>query len=149
MKKVKPKKCCVCGNEFTPRFKTTEKHCSYKCANSDKKPQKPKKSIPKFSRKRAKQENVYKKERRLFLEQPENQICFIGGCGKSSTTIEHRKGRIGYADDWAMENNITLLLDKRFWAGCCHEHNLELERNPELSRKYQLSKLHSGKKIEK
>lgn len=55
-------------------------------------------------------------------------------------------GRIGYADDWAIENGITLFLDVRFWKPCCLEHNLELENNPELSKQYQLSKIHGGKK---
>jgi len=80
---------------------------------------------------------------------PQNKVCFIGGCGKRATTIEHTKGRVGYADEWAKENGISLYLDVRFWRGCCLKHNLELENNSELSNKYQLSKIHSGKKIKK
>ena len=88
----------------------------------------------------------YKVQRIMFLAKPENKICFIDGCGKLATTVEHRAGRLGYADEYAKENNIPLTLDERFWAGCCLEHNLELENNPEMSKKYQLSKIHNGKK---
>ncbi len=80
---------------------------------------------------------------------PQNKVCFIGGCGKLSTTVEHTKGRKGFADDWARDNKISLYLDVRFWRGCCHKHNLELERNSKLSHTYQLSKIHNGKKIKK
>ena len=55
-------------------------------------------------------------------------------------------GRKGFADQWAKDNNISLYLDERFWKPCCLAHNLELENNPELSKKYQLSKIHHGKK---
>ena len=58
-------------------------------------------------------------------------------------------GRVGYADDWARDNKISLYLDIRFWKPCCLAHNLELENNPELSKKYQLSKIHGGKKGQK
>ncbi len=146
--KIKPKKCKVCGNTFTPRYQATERYCSHKCAIIDKKDKDNTKRTPikRVSKKRQKQNRTYKEKRVEFLSKPENKICFIGGCGKPSTTIEHRKGRVGYADDWAMENNIPLLLDERYWAGCCLEHNLQLENDPELSRKYQLSKIHNGKK---
>lgn len=80
---------------------------------------------------------------------PQNMICFIGGCGKRSTTIEHTKGRLGYADQWARDNDISLYLDVRFWKGCCFEHNNKLENDSELSYKYQLSKTHKGKKLKK
>ena len=56
-------------------------------------------------------------------------------------------GRKGYADEWARENNIPLLIDKRYLAPCCNFHNLELENNPDLSKQYQLSKIHGGKKL--
>jgi len=77
-----------------------------------------------------------------------NKICFIDGCSLTATTIEHTKGRTGYADEWARENKISLFLDERFWKGCCWKHNGELENNTELSHKYQLSKIHNGTKGE-
>lgn len=148
------KKCKECQGEFKPKFSSVEMFCSRLCSikySNKKKAEKTKKGqIPKRpaarSKKRAKQERSYSVDRKEFLSRPENKFCFIPGCGKHATTIEHRKGRVGYADDWARENNIPLLLDKRFWAACCWDHNLQLENDPKLSAKHQLSKIHNGKK---
>lgn len=86
-----------------------------------------------MSKKRKIESRTYTKERKKFLE--ENTICFIDGCNKIADTIEHTMGRgINYL-------NIDT------WKPCCLEHNLELETNSELSKKYQLSKIHGGKKI--
>ena len=91
--------------------------------------------IPQVSKKRKVEMLQYSVLRTEFLAKPENQVCFIDGCNKKATTVEHRSGRgINY-------------LNVETWAGCCLEHNLELENNPELSKKYQLSKIHNGKKI--
>lgn len=108
---------------------------------------KEKKPIPKVSKKRVKENREYTIKRLQFLSQPENLRCFIEGCNKRADTIEHLRGRKGFADDWARENNISLFLDTRFWKPCCNEHNLELERNPELSRQYQLSKITGKEKL--
>ena len=131
LKKVKNKRCKVCGSEFRP-FKTTDRYCSPKCAKSEYKP------INKQSKKRIPLDREYIKKRKEFLSLPRNQICFVDGCNKKATTIEHTKGRIG--DNY---------LDTNFWRPCCIFHNLEFENNSELSAKYQLSRFHSGKKIEK
>jgi len=32
-----------------------------------------------------------------------------------ATDIHHMMGKVGFADKWARENNIPLLIDKRFW----------------------------------
>lgn len=138
--KIKKTKVCKnkgCENEFTP-FNSLQKYCSWKCASENKKPVKKKvvKPVPKMSQKRKKEVAIYQKKRIEFLNRSENQICFIEGCNKNSTTIEHRAGRIG-----------KNYLDESTWAGCCLQCNLELERNPEMSKKYQLSKIHDGKKI--
>jgi hypothetical protein len=157
---MKPKthKICAnpdCDNEFK-LYKTTDKFCSPECQRkcTNQKPKKvidwntikPRKPINKVSKKQKVLNAQYSVDRIQFLSKPENKICFIKGCGKSATTVEHQKGRKGFADDWARENNIPLILDKRFWKPCCLEHNLELENNPELSKEYQLSKLHQGGK---
>lgn len=103
--------------------------------------------IRRESVKRQKESKIYSKRRIEFLDLPENKTCFVDDCNKRSTTIEHQKGRKGFADEWARNEGISLYLDERFWKGCCHGHNLEFERNPELSKKYQLSQIHDGKKI--
>lgn len=118
---------------------------------SDHKPEKVEKKkakpIKKHSVKRKADEREYSFNRKEFLNLPENKKCFVDGCNRNANTIEHLKGRKGYADDFARLNDIPLLLDDRFWKPCCLKHNLEFETNPELSKKYQLSQIHEGKKI--
>jgi alanine-alpha-ketoisovalerate/valine-pyruvate aminotransferase len=103
------------------------------------------KPIPKVSKKREQLNRIYEKVRIEVLSEAKFK-CFIDGCKNVANTCEHRMGRKGYADEWARENNIPLLIDKRYLAPCCNFHNLELENNPELSKQYQLSKIHGGKK---
>ena len=133
MKQKEFKECKVCGTEFK-MYRTTDKYCSGKCQMKDKKPDLKLKSLYKpikqVSEKRKLEDIIYKSERIKFLSLPENQICFIEGCNKQATTIEHRAGRWG-----------SNYLDTNTWAPCCLEHNLELENNPELSKKYQFSKI--------
>lgn len=107
----------------------------------------PPKPIKKKSEKLTINSKLYTEQRKVYLSLPENKKCFVEGCTKKADTIEHTKGRQGFADDHAREENIPLLLDERFWKPCCLQHNLEFESNPELSKKYQLSKIHEGKKI--
>lgn len=133
-------KTCECGKEFI-QYNSLQKYCSSPCQMK----YKPKR-VNQVSKKRQEDNEIYKVIRLEFLSKEYNKKCFIEGCNKQATTIEHTRGRVGYADDWARENGITLFLDVRFWKPCCLEHNLELERNPELSKKYQLSKIHGGKK---
>ena len=95
-----------------------------------------KKPIRKVSRKRQIENKIYTRTRKEFLSLPENKICFINGCLKPANTVEHIKGRIG-----------SNYLNQTFWKPCCLEHNIELENNSQLSKKYQLSKLHGGQKI--
>lgn len=146
---IKEKKCKVCGEKFTPKRSTTERHCSFKCAKKDQKTPKKRTAVKKISEKRSKLNPQYSKIRKDFLDQPENKFCKIKGsqCTHIANTIEHRKGRRGYADDWARENGIPLLIDIRFFLASCSNCNQELERNPELSKLFQLSKIHQGKKI--
>ena len=139
-------KCKICGERFTPTY-FLQKHCSKEVCKEnwrnlvleeksqvDNDFRSKSKPIKKVSDKKALQDIIYKSERIKFLSLAENSICFIDGCNKKATTIEHRAGRgINY-------------LNKETWAGCCLEHNLELENNPELSKKYQLSKIHGGNK---
>ena len=142
------KKCKGCGSEFTP-FTSFEKYCGWSCHNSNEKPKEKKvyKKPNQVSKKQSIINSKYSVARIQFLGKKENKVCFVDGCNKGSNTVEHRKGRgQGFFDVWAEQNNICKTLDTRYWAGCCLEHNLELENNPELSKKYQLSKLHDGKK---
>lgn len=148
-------RCLNCREKFEPRY-FLQKFCegsgcriaeheyqSGKMAKTSA----PKKPINKVSDKRKVENIIYTSNRIKFLMRPENKICFIDECRNPATTIEHSAGRLGFYDDWARDNNISLYLDQRFWKPCCHAHNLELENNPELSKKYQLSKIHGGVKL--
>lgn len=96
------------------------------------------KPIKKISATRLKEKPIYDRTRKEFLERAENAFCFIKGCGRSSTTIEHTAGRWG-----------KNYLDMSTWKPCCWEHNGELERNSELSHEYQISKISGKKKLKK
>lgn len=154
---IKPKigECCDCPEGSKPQY-LTAKRCSfhYKIfranVNAEKNKDKPKKApskIARFSARRKKESPKYTKDRIQFLAQPENSKCFIEGCNNKADTVEHSMGRRGFADQWARDNNISLYLDVRFWRPCCNYHNLELERDSELSEKYQLSKISGKQKI--
>jgi hypothetical protein len=60
----------------------------------------------------------------------------------SATDIHHMKGRVGYADQWARENGITLLLDERFWLPVSRAGHNQIETNTEWARKmgYSMSR---------
>ncbi len=144
------KRCQSHYKTYRAKINAEKKEEREKCSESvyeTKKEVKKPKAIPKFSAKRKKENPKYTIERLRFLAQPGNQRCFIEGCNSRADTIEHTMGRKGYADQWARDNNISLLLDVRFWKPCCNFHNLELERNSELSEKYQLSKISGKQKI--
>lgn len=146
-------RCIECRSKFTPT-KFLQKHCE-NCKEAEREYQSgkmaktasPKKPINKVSDKRKVENLKYVSDRLIFLGKKENNFCFIDGCKRDATTIEHSAGRLGFYDDWARDNNISLYLDQRFWKPCCNFHNLELERNSELSKKYQLSKIHGGEKL--
>ena len=153
MGSIKPKKgkCLDCSPEEPEKYLTAGR-CSkhywpYRSTLNKKTVDKIAKPIRKVSKKRKKENREYTIKRLQFLSQPENLRCFIEGCNNIADTIEHTRGREGYADEWARENDLTLYLDVRFWKPCCNFHNLELERNSELSEKYQLSKISGKKKI--
>jgi len=122
-------------------YLAVEKDCQIKCEKPAKKSKKP---LKKVSEKRKILNKEYEKVRIEVLTEAKFK-CFIYGCKNVANTIEHTAGRVGFYDDWAKDENIPLLIDKRFLKACCLTHNGELETNPELSKKYQYSKI-SGKK---
>lgn len=83
---------------------------------------KPKKiyQIPKQSAKRKVLDAEYDRKRKAFLKK--HQVCIVCKL-PAADSIQHLKGRDGYADEWARENNIPLLLDERYWAPI-HSFNL-------------------------
>ena len=141
-------KTCKCGTEFK-QYNSLNVYCSAACKFKYAKPinikLKAMKPIPKVSEKRKVINKIYETVRIEVLTEAKFK-CFIDGCSNVANTIEHSAGRIGFYDDWARDNNIPLIIDKRFLKACCLHHNGELENNPELSKQYQLSKIHGGKK---
>lgn len=103
--------------------------------------------IPKQSKKAKSLNPVYEKIRIEVLTEAKF-VCFIDGCKNVANTVEHLMGRKGYADEWSRESDIPLRIDKRYLRACCLQHNGELETNPELSKKYQYSKISGIKKSE-
>lgn len=139
-----------CNKEFK-LYNSTQKYCSYSCQLEveGRKEKKVQKKINPISEKRKAEKPIYDLKRDAFLSLEKNKFCKVHGknCTKIATTVEHRMGRRGFADDWARDNKISLYIDERFWLASCNPCNLELENNPELSYQFQLSKIHGGKKF--
>jgi hypothetical protein len=129
-----------CNVKFK-QYNSLTKYCSPFCKNKNT-VLKPKKtySIPKVSEKRKEVNKIYEKVRIEVLTEAKF-ICFIDGCKNVANTVEHTAGRLGFYDEQARYDNVPLIIDKRFLKACCLHHNGELENNPELSKKYQLSKI--------
>lgn len=145
----------VCGDKDCDKtfkqYNSLQKYCSPSCQNKNRNVNlklKPLYKIPKVSEKRKVVNKVYETVRIEVLTEAKFN-CFIDGCNNVANTVEHTAGRLGFYDDWARDNNMPLVIDKRFLKACCLHHNGELENNPELSRKYQLSKITGKQKIDK
>lgn len=123
-------------------YLAVEKDCQIKCETPISKNKNP---VKKVSEKRKIINKQYEKIRIEILTEAKFK-CFIDGCTNVANTIEHTAGRKGFYDKWAKDENIPLLIDKRFLKACCLKHNGELESNPELSKKYQYSKINGKKK---
>lgn len=68
------------------------------------------------SPKRAAQMRRYIPAMRAYLDS--HARCEFPGCGKPSAVLHHKRGRSG-----------ARLLDERWWAASCHEHNQWAETN--------------------
>lgn len=136
-----------CG-KILKQYNSLQSYCSLACKSQCKPADIKLKSlykIPKVSEKRKALMPVYEKVRIEVLTEAKF-VCFINGCNNVANTVEHSAGRKGFYDQWARDNNIPLLVDKRFLKACCLFHNGELENNSELSKQYQYSKVSGIKK---
>lgn len=122
-----------CDNWFK-QYRSTDKYCSLGCAAKNAKPKTVKISNPiaNFSKKRIIQNLQYNSDIIIFLAKPENTICPIKGI--PTTDVHHKKGRIGFADDWARDNKIPLLLDQRFWVALSREGHKFVEEHPDWAK---------------
>jgi hypothetical protein len=138
-------KVCKLSGVVWKQYNSLQKCICEKCLEVNRKQKI--KPIKQYSDKRKELNKVYEKLRIEVLSEAKFK-CFIDGCTNVANTVEHLMKRKGYADEWAKENNIPLLIDKRYLRACCLHHNGELERNPELSKKYQYSNVSGKKKSE-
>lgn len=53
---------------------------------------------------------------------------------QKANQIHHKMGRIGYADVYAEENDIPLILDERFWLPVSQDGHDKIERNPDWAK---------------
>lgn len=68
-----------------------------------------------------------------------NPWCQFEGCKDKACDIHHAKGHIGYYDDWARQNKISLYLDMRFFKGLCRDHHTWVETHPNEAKEKGLS----------
>jgi uncharacterized Zn finger protein (UPF0148 family) len=103
--------CKQCGDEFTPKYKTTEMFCSSICSVLYKKERyegkKKKQPIKKVSDKRRSQLYTYSMMKKAYMDK--HRVCIVCNT-KDATDIHHMKGR---------ENE--LLLDINYWLPVCRE----------------------------
>ena len=118
------------------QYNSLQRYCSSACQISQR--GKPKK-IKQVSDKRKEDNEIYSVMRKQFLEK--FPICPI--TNKPTTDIHHKKGRIGFADDWARYNDISLFLDVRFWVALSREGHQFVEENPTWAKEngYSLNRI--------
>ena len=106
---------------------------------------KPRKPLPKVSKKRAIENAKYTVQKIQFMSKSENKICPV--TYQPTTDIHHKMGRVGFADSWARINNIPMLLDERYWLAVSREGHRQIEENPEWAKEmgYSLSRLSNEK----
>ncbi len=132
---------CLCGNP-SENLETgdcascgADKRKDERNAKKIKEAKKFRKRIPKFSQKRLKEIPDYAKESKEFLK--DKRCAVIPQL--PATEIHHMKGRIGYADEWARQNNVTLLMDKHYWLPVSRPGHIKVELNPAWAREMGFS----------
>lgn len=127
-----PKICCVdgCNN-----YVWGKGYCKYhQYLRTDKKQKSIKKSyIRPMSEK---MEEDYKIYRPLMDEyMSEHKTCEVFGCCRPSNDLHHKKGRTGYADDWARSEGVKLLWDVRWFMAVCRICHNRFDEDPNWARK--------------
>jgi hypothetical protein len=124
---VKLKKCRECSTEFKP-FKTTDKYCSFECADANKKPsakkvypaKKKQKRIKQISDSMAKKLVVYREVRDKYMK--EHETCEFENCYSDANDLHHIRGRGAY------------LSDTNYFMAICRGHHTWVHEHPEESR---------------
>jgi hypothetical protein len=124
---VKLKKCRECSTEFKP-FKTTDKYCSFECANLNKKPsakkvypaKKKQKRIKPISDSMAEKLVEYRKVRDEYMS--EHEVCEFEDCEKLANDLHHKASRGKHLSD------VTTFM------AVCRSHHNWIHDNPKTSR---------------
>lgn len=90
--------------------------------------------------------DLWPKARIMFLEHAVKNGFTCPITGREITIhddVHHKMGRIGYADEWAREKDISLLLDVRFFLAVTRQGHEWIELHPEAAKAkgYSLSRL--------
>lgn len=112
-------RCKICRKRFKVVY-FNQKACLGEC-NKEYLKQNPPKEINNRSDKRTKEERVYEKEKKIH--KANHPICECG-CGKYTTEIHHKAGRIG-----------KLIYDVRYFMAMHWECHKWVHLNPKQSRK--------------
>lgn len=123
-----------CENEYV-QYNSLQPFCSYDCQKKHqvKKPKAKRTAINKIGKKQAALLQKYGQVRRAFLSYPENQYCPVTGF--RTTEIHHKKGKIGFGDDWARRFNVPLLIDERYFLAVHRQGHNKIEANPAWAKK--------------
>lgn len=103
--------------------------------------------IAKVSDKMAKLLSVYTAKKKAWIK---GKRCAVEP-SREAVDVHHIKGRIGYVDQWARDNDIPLLIDERFWLPVSRMAHIEITANPEWAVKegYSMSRHEKLTEIEK
>ena len=99
-------------------------------------------------RRDAETDGLYPEARRMFLEmciRLELKCPITGTDIDMSSDIHHKKGRNGYADDWARLNDIPLLIDPRYFLAVSRVGHQWIEMNPTKAKQMGLSNFSTHK----
>lgn len=137
--------CCIWDGCMNPVENQDTGECAThgalrrKAERNDAKPRKEPYRIAPRSKKRAKEESEYSKEKREWIA---GKHCAVFP-DLMAIDIHHKKGRQGYADQWAKDRGITLLRDQRWWLPVSREGHHEIELNPQWAKDqgFSLSRL--------
>lgn len=120
------KKRWLCPYHFKLWMQQNSKQGSKNWFNKNQKP------IRKRSLKGQVLDKKYSRIRKEFLSLPENKICPVEN--KPAIEIHHKMGKEGFADVWARQNNIPLLIDVRFFLAVSRDGHNKIEANPKWAK---------------
>lgn len=96
--------------------------------------------INRVSGKMAKYLSEYSRRKQIWIK---GRKCAVFPT-QVAVDIHHKKGRQGYADQWARDHDVPLLLDERFWLPVSRMGHNKIELNPEWAKKEGFSLPRTG-----